>query len=340
MPLIESLSPRHAALLRVYQTKWRSLLLSTQPIEWRRAQGALHAGYDLFAPTATPEMELVSGPQALQERLNAQPASELYRQIGKPVPIFNPDFQHLYKRVQSQFTPELWQQIVTQMPGDIVMETCSQIWQLATEPLSHILGRAFSEAWAQGQERRRETWRQQPGGELLVQVTDWLQNSAVTVAHELQNSAATVAHELQTRLWQPLTEQPLMQPVQQRLDQWYAGIQTIAQVFALVGDMSPGLQLSLAMQMVSTLDFCSTLIDFSDAERQLLMTLRSLARSCGAIAPYTHQCWVIERPTQLRFDAEGRLHGEGEPAVVFADGSEFYAEHGQFQDVEFPPPPR
>jgi hypothetical protein len=58
------------------------------------------------------------------------------------------------------------------------------------------------------------------------------------------------------------------------------------------------------------------------------MTFRSVVRSCGFVVPFEKLCLVIERPTKILLDAEGRLHADNEPAVTFADGSEFYIEHG------------
>jgi len=37
---------------------------------------------------------------------------------------------------------------------------------------------------------------------------------------------------------------------------------------------------------------------------------------------------VCDRPRHLRFDSQNRLHAEGEPAIEFADGWNFYYYHG------------
>ena len=36
---------------------------------------------------------------------------------------------------------------------------------------------------------------------------------------------------------------------------------------------------------------------------------------------------VCDRPRHLRFDSQNRLHAEGEPAIEFADGWNFYYYH-------------
>jgi hypothetical protein len=44
--------------------------------------------------------------------------------------------------------------------------------------------------------------------------------------------------------------------------------------------------------------------------------------------PYEKVCIVCDRPIQLSFDAESRLHAEGEPAIQFSDGFRVYAYAG------------
>jgi hypothetical protein len=50
------------------------------------------------------------------------------------------------------------------------------------------------------------------------------------------------------------------------------------------------------------------------------------------VLPFKNICLVIERPTRILLDSEGQIHADEEPAVTFADGSEFYAHHGDFKN--------
>jgi hypothetical protein len=49
---------------------------------------------------------------------------------------------------------------------------------------------------------------------------------------------------------------------------------------------------------------------------------------CGLIFPYEEKCIVCDRPIKILVDSHGRLHAEGEPALLFADGSRVYVHHG------------
>jgi hypothetical protein len=74
-------------------------------------------------------------------------------------------------------------------------------------------------------------------------------------------------------------------------------------------------------------DFCiSTLNCTHDSTKWELF--QSLTKYCGWILPLEKVAIVCERPIKLSFDSENRLHAEGEPAIVFADGYSFYSYHG------------
>jgi internalin A len=53
-----------------------------------------------------------------------------------------------------------------------------------------------------------------------------------------------------------------------------------------------------------------------------------LFENCGWIFAFEKICIVCDRPLHLRFDSENRLHGEGLPAIEFADGWNLYFHHG------------
>ncbi|MEB3178185.1 MAG: hypothetical protein VKL59_03970 [Nostocaceae cyanobacterium] len=55
---------------------------------------------------------------------------------------------------------------------------------------------------------------------------------------------------------------------------------------------------------------------------------QSLVINCGWIFPYEHTCIVCERPIKLSLDSDLLPHGEGEFALLFADGYSLYSNHG------------
>lgn len=77
----------------------------------------------------------------------------------------------------------------------------------------------------------------------------------------------------------------------------------------------------------SFIDFClSEWAIHYDAETWSLF--QQLIQHCSWIFPFEKAVLVCDRPCQIKFDAQHRLHAEGEPAVEFADGLKVYAHHG------------
>ncbi|MFQ4143472.1 DUF6745 domain-containing protein [Chlorogloeopsis sp. ULAP02] len=77
----------------------------------------------------------------------------------------------------------------------------------------------------------------------------------------------------------------------------------------------------------SWLDFWSSALHYK-GDQKLLHIFKLVAESCGWIFPYQRVAVVCDRPTNIRFDNQNRLHAEGEPAIQFADGYSLYAHHG------------
>ncbi|WP_278187069.1 DUF6745 domain-containing protein [Microcoleus vaginatus] len=69
-------------------------------------------------------------------------------------------------------------------------------------------------------------------------------------------------------------------------------------------------------------------ITLDQKAQELLGCKQQLFEDCGWIFPFENICLVCDRPLHLRFDAENRLHAEGEPAIAFADGYSLYFHHG------------
>ena len=69
-------------------------------------------------------------------------------------------------------------------------------------------------------------------------------------------------------------------------------------------------------------------ITLDQKAQELFGCKQQLFEDCGWIFPFEKICLVCDRPLHLRFDAENRLHAEGEPAIAFADGYSLYFHHG------------
>ncbi|WP_017721028.1 DUF6745 domain-containing protein [Kamptonema formosum] len=77
----------------------------------------------------------------------------------------------------------------------------------------------------------------------------------------------------------------------------------------------------------SWLDFSVSVLNGALNERKW-QAYQALVQSCGWIFPYEMICLVCNRPRQIRFDSQQRLHAEGEPAIEFDDGFCIWAYHG------------
>ncbi len=63
-------------------------------------------------------------------------------------------------------------------------------------------------------------------------------------------------------------------------------------------------------------------------EAAMLADHMEVCRTIGWWYPYGNICLLCDRPETLNLDTEGRLHGEGGPAMSFRDGYSLWALHG------------
>jgi hypothetical protein len=306
MPLIEFLTPEQEVLLSKCKENWRSLLLSTERIDRQRAEGALKAAYTL-AGKPDPEFRFLNGPRELQDLLETYSTLDFFLPQGKQVSLCDNAF---YPRLQSQFTPDVWNHLFPQSH----LKLADSLYALSIFPLCVFTFQAFSHSWEEYQASRREELRQQFQGEFLIQLGDY--------AQQLAQASLQAWNE---KIWQPLSHQPFMQPTVQR---WEKLKQAGPYIWDLLLNLAFEGGFLYARIFYPCIDFCSSILEFSDADVRSWMTFRSIVRSCGFVVPFEKLCLVIERPTKILLDAEGRLHADNEPAVTFADGSEFYIEHG------------
>src|SRR6476469_1923114 len=92
---------------------------------------------------------------------------------------------------------------------------------------------------------------------------------------------------------------------------------------------SPETPTTLFKEIYLTEWYISSLgVNVSQKAKEILRSQKLLFEHCGWIFPFEKFCAVCDRPRHLRFDSQHRLHAEGEPAIEFADGWNFYYYHG------------
>ncbi|MEO0533672.1 MAG: DUF6745 domain-containing protein [Cyanobacteria bacterium P01_A01_bin.123] len=308
MVTIKSLTPEQEALIPIYCSKWRSLITSTERLNRSRVEGSLRAAY-LLAEKPEPEFRFLNGPNELKQLREQQSALAFIRQFGAPVSLLD---TQVVKRIRSRLDDALKQHIETQLLDNLQLQ--SSIYSLATHPFADLAAQAVREGFETAGARGRDDLRNQLGGEFLLTMSDTVQQMTEAV---FQTVNATIQ--------QVSASQPFMQPI----TQWQERLQVTGQALSTAATLAGVFNMVAAMQY-SYLDFYSSILDFSDSDQKHLATIRSIFRACSALViPFETLCLVIERPTKISLDAEGKLHADHEPALVFADGAEFYIHHGE-----------
>jgi internalin A len=98
-----------------------------------------------------------------------------------------------------------------------------------------------------------------------------------------------------------------------------------ARLFHLIYPENPT---TLFKEIYLTQLYISSGINISQKAQEILRSQKLLFEHCGWIFPFEKICFACDRPRHLRFDSQNRLHAEGEPAIEFADGWNFYYYHG------------
>jgi internalin A len=115
------------------------------------------------------------------------------------------------------------------------------------------------------------------------------------------------------------------------VDEYKRPEQTMVNVFQdhLLYLKSPETPTRLFKSIYLTQLYISSLgVNLSQKAQEILRCQKLLFEHCGWIFPFEKICFVCDRPRHLRFDSQNRLHAEGEPAIEFADGWNFYYYHG------------
>ena len=311
---IAELTPEQEALIPSIIEKWTRVLLSTEPIDRKKAATAVKAAYAAMGKPE-PIIRFCSSPNdarlAMFERQSPRQAAQ---QLGAPVlmPFSAQLGEQLHKQLEAQLSQQLHSQVSSQQLQSLLQLRVALIWQSEeqfSEQQLELIGQLreqwLRQQWEQQQEEIRQQLLQTLGGQLLVQMGESL----------WQNIGEP--------LWQQLANQPLIQWWEQQLNQ-----QPLLQMvdflgFAYYGLLLPGLDAST----IGWIDFCISVLN-CDRDPKQWEAVESLLSECGCILPFEKTCIVCDRPTKLSFDAEYRLHAEGEPAIQFTDGFSLYYYHG------------
>ena len=138
-------------------------------------------------------------------------------------------------------------------------------------------------------------------------------------------------YELSCMTIDPEADSTLSSLINELVDSYVRSEQTMWNVFLnnLLSLKFPDTPTALFKEIYLTQLYISSLcLNLSQKAQEIFRCQKLLFEHCGFIFPFEKICFVCDRPRHLRFDSQNRLHAEGEPAIEFADGWNFYYYHG------------
>lgn len=330
MSQINQLTAPQIEQLQLYRDRWWQTLTSTQTLNRVQAEVAVGGAYEAVGLNV-PQVHFFAGPLEFCNYLKSQALPLRLAEWGSPIVQF-PLGRLLADDLRGQLSRELWIDLVERLNTMGLTELSLAMYSAIFGPVvtefagpqePASLNQAFTEDWLeqiaehQWEAQRRflkEELKRQPGG-------DWL----LSMGESLWDFAQPLNQWIEEELVQPLRADPLVQELE-------TGVRQIVGFFSLFGLGFEALEASSTEFYPVLLDYCQDVLGCSLDESRW-SALRSLYSDCGPILTFDKACFVFERPTTLSFDEEGRMHGEGEPAIAFDDGYGQYC----FQGVHLPP---
>jgi len=158
--------------------------------------------------------------------------------------------------------------------------------------------------------------------------SDWMSMSP-SIVREFA-SEVVWEYELDCMTVEPEADSTLSSLMNELVDSYVRSEQTKGNVFPnhLLSLKSPETPTTLLEKIYLTQLYISSGVNISQKAQEILRCQKLLFEHCGFIFPYEKICAVCDRPRHLRFDSQNRLHAEGEPAIEFADGWNFYFYRG------------
>jgi len=317
--MINQLRPEQEGLIPVYLDKWRSQLLSTQPLNQQKATLAVKKIYQILGKKE-PTVKFYASQQQLVFSLLEQNPTEVIQELGSPL-LRLPLSYEILAQINKQIDSELLQEIKAKL--ELTPEIGLQL-QLITLCLNHLSNnlsewqmRKLSQIWQElSQEQLKLFWQQQqaflrqqvlklPGGDLLIQLGDSMWQLGESVLQQLsQDSLIQNIQQLFTEISHPWLE------LAEGLELFYSWYNT-----------------SVEASSVALIDYCFSVLNCT-VDLPKWEALRDLVADCHTMILFENSCLMSDRPLKLCLDQQNRLHAEGEAAVTYGDGLTFYAYTG------------
>ncbi|NES87288.1 MAG: hypothetical protein F6K10_41550 [Moorea sp. SIO2B7] len=329
MNKINKLTPEQEYLIPAFQDKWRAITLSTQPIDSEKAKAAVKAFYTAMGKKE-PEIRFFRSPNAIKLEALVQDTHQLAKQLGAPL-LMRPLSLELLGQLQDKISAELWQDfqekwqlsqeslqysfpVMTAIMQQLGGELSQQEWDNLSQVQEQLREQELRYLWEQQQEQMREQFSKQPGGDLLLQLGDSLWNQ--------------LGEPLWKNVGEPIVNEIVNQPFIQEWEEEFKQLSTPwLQIVDGIGFGYSLLRPNIDVSYIDQIDFCISVLKCEHDEKNW-SALQSLINDCGWFFPFEKTCIVCDRPTKLFFDAQSRLHAEGEAAIQFSDNYSLYAYQG------------
>ena len=347
MSQIQFLTLEQEALIATYQEKWEQICLSTQPIEQIRAEAVVKGAYAAMGQQE-PEVTFCTSPKSALVKLQSSiPNVEASKNnVGFSQEDVRKNFlwfflktachviQLNYKQKQSgtgtiralltevskKPVNQLENHIKNSLPKDLTTQDIVEQAFLGSSPLFDALGKQMALGGDPSLSRNLQG----------MQSEDWQQSFGKTAAGVETQLGWLPGKKFFFRAW-------LVKMLQGTLIAKISGVEhpQLQKAFRcslsseeqkIVLENPPIIPSDIGFQC-AWLDFAISVLNYPHLSKKWA-ALQGLAKHCGWIFAVDNVCIVCDRPTRMLVDEANQLHGEGEPALQFADGFTIYAHHG------------
>lgn len=317
--MISQITSEQQALIPVYRNKWRSLLLSTQPLNQEKATTTVKQFYRTLGKKDPQVNFFASQKQVVLSFLSSHP-DEIALNLGAPL-LRLPMSYELLGQLSQQINADLWDKLKLELDLTqeiaLLLELTTHFFNQLSRELSEAQLRQIWTVWHQlSQQQINALWQQQqafirqqlfqiPGGQFLVELGESLWQWGDSIATQL-------------------SQQPITQELQKIIEDLSLPWLELAESLELLYNW---FNTTVEASSVALIDYCVTVLgcNVNDTHWQ---ALQSLVKNCNTVVMFENSCLVCDRPIKLSLDNQNRLHAEGEPAIEYADGSKFYAYGG------------
>ena len=335
MTRIHFLTPEQEALIPKYQEKWKSIYLSTEPIQQNRAKAAVQGAYAVMGKPE-PEVIFCSSPRAALEQLQAQTEVSQENPLPSQEEVQNNFFQFaqaaweimkikskqqnagtkplhdLQKQIASETYKSLEKHIERLLPKNLTTQDIIEQAFLGVSPLLALMRKQQNRpedipedeenSYSMGAEALDKQLSWLPGKELLFR--GWLKQSL--------KSTITIKISGVEHPKFPKIILPLLSASEQR--------------FLLE---NPPFIIPNCLISCIWIDYATSVMNFPH-KPQKWSALQGLVKHCGSIFGTNNLCIICDRPTKILVNEDNQLRGEGETAIEFADGFVAYAYNGTY----------